>query len=122
MTLPQFRSAGLPGLYQAIVAKNNLPTTISAQLRNGAPALERAYRSFQSAVDSYLTGDPVALTDLQARITEFSSLAHALAEAADEVAQLVSANPGTIEDVLDREPGDPAHRIKSVQKKRVFSS
>jgi hypothetical protein len=122
MTLPQFRGAGLPGLYEAIAARNNMSATVAAQLRNGGTALDRAYRTFQSAVDSYLTGDPITLADLQARITEFSTLANALAEATDEVASLVSTNPGTIEDVLVREPGDPAHRIKSVQKKRVFSS
>jgi hypothetical protein len=122
MDLPQLRGAGLPGLLEAIGAKNHYSPSIAAKLRNGGPALDRAYRSFHSAIDSYLTGDPIALADLQARIIEFSSLAHALAEAADELAQLVSTHSGTPQDEPAREPGDPKHEIKSAQKKRAPSS
>ena len=48
-------------------------------------------------------------------------MAHVLAEAADELGQLVTANPGKVVTVLHRDQDDWSHGIKRVETRRVLS-
>jgi hypothetical protein len=93
-TFPQLQSAGFSGILSNISSANAFDLATNSLLF--AIARTAAGPNMVPIADNFLSGQPMDLAALLARLGRYSSALHALAQAADELGTLMAANPGTL--------------------------
>lgn len=89
----QLFAGGFHGQLVRIANANTLSADATRLIMGDPGVLQTA---IVNLIDSYLKGDPVATTDVNAKLLTYATALKTLATAIDEVNVLVDANPGTI--------------------------
>lgn len=96
---------GFHGTLGQVALANGLSAVVAARLKS-ADTVGLTIHAYSTLVDRFLSGDPVDITDVMNRMTDLTRVFRSLAQAADDVNSLISANPGTVHDVFTKPVGN----------------
>lgn len=105
ITWAQLQSLGFHGTLGQVSLANGLSQAVASRLKS-ADTVGLTIHAYSALVDRFLSGDPIDITDILNRLTDLARVFRSLAQAADDVNTLISANAGTVHDVFTRPVGN----------------